>query len=133
MKDIVLAIATWLKADPAITAITGTRIYRKGSIPTVPSLPYISIFKIDPKRPVSTHNRIRIGKTRIQCTVFASTDPVADNLSELIADSLNGVSDTYMPPGVFVIQIDDDGARPDENTDAPMYMYHRDFIVKHNV
>ena len=133
MKDIVTAIQTRLKADTSISTIVGSRIYRKGAVPTDPTPPYIIITKIDPTRKILAHNRSRIGNTRIQFSVFASTDLIADNLSELIADSLNMVADTYLHPGVFAIRIDDQGAVPDENNDVPVYMYHRDFIVQHNV
>jgi hypothetical protein len=133
MKDITLAVVTWLKADPAVSAIVGTRIYRKGSVPVSPTAPYIVVSKVDGNRPKTTHNRTGTGKTRVQTSTFAATDPVADNLSECIADSLNMVTDTYMPPGVFVISISDQGAVPDDDPTVPLYMYHRDFMIKHNV
>jgi hypothetical protein len=133
MKDVTLAVITRLKADTPVANVVGARIYRKGSIPTNPVAPYIIVSKVDPIRPSTTHNRTRTGKTRIQCSVFASTDVVADNLSELVADSLNMVTDTYMAPGVFAISIFDQGAVPDENTAIPLYMFHRDFMITHNV
>lgn len=133
MKDVTMAAITRLKADTAIAAVVGAKVYRKGSVPTNPVAPYIIVSKVDDNRPNLTHNRIRIGKTRIQCSCFASTDPVSDNLSELIADCLNMATDTYMAPGVFVVSIFDQGATPDENTAIPLYMYHRDFMITHNV
>jgi len=133
MKDVVLAISTWLKANTAIATVVGAKVYRKGSIPSNPVAPYIIVSKVDDNRPSTTHNRTRTGRTRIQCSAFASTDLVADNLSSLIADSLNMVTDTYMAPGVFAISIFDQGAVPDENAEIPLYMYHRDFMITHNV
>ncbi len=133
MKDVTMAVITRLKADTAIAAVVGAKVYRKGSVPTNPVAPYIIVSKVDDNRPNLTHNRTRTGKTRIQCSCFATTDPVSDNISELIADSLNMVTDTYLAPGVFVISIFDQGAVPDENTAIPLYMYHRDFMITHNV
>jgi hypothetical protein len=132
MKDPVLAIITRLKADAAVAAFVGTRVYRM-ILPTSPTFPAITVSRVDAKRQNLTHNRIRVAQSRIQCTAWAATDGVADNLSECIADSLNMVTDTYMSPGVFVIRIDDQGAVPDDNPDIPLWMYHRDFIVQYNV
>jgi hypothetical protein len=132
MKDAVLAIITRLKADTAITAVVSAQVYRTGSVPTNPTFPYIIVSRVDTKRRHETHNRIRTAQARVQCTAFASTDMAADNLSELIADCLNMVTDTYLAPGVFVISIFDQGTTPDSNPDIPVYMYHRDFMITHN-
>jgi hypothetical protein len=132
MKDPVLAIITRLKADAAVAAFVGTRVYRM-ILPTSPTFPAITVSRVDAKRQNLTHNRIRVAQSRIQCTAWAATDGVADNLSECIADSLNMVTDTYMSPGVFVIRIDDQGAVPDNDPDIPLWMYHRDIIVQYNV
>jgi hypothetical protein len=131
MKNVVLAIITWLKADTPVAGVVGTRIHRK-KLPLSPTFPAITVSKISPKRLNLTHNQIRVAQSRIQCTAWAATDGVADNLSELIADSLDKITDTYMAPGVFVIRIDDQGAVPDDEPDIPLEMYHRDFIVQYN-
>jgi len=133
MKDPVAAVITRLKADTAIAAIAGARVYRTSSVPADPTAPYIVVSRISAKRLNLTHNRIRVGQTRIQSSTFASTDLAADNLSELIADSLNAIDNTYMAPGVFVIRIDDQGAVPDNNPDLDIWMYHRDFMINYNV
>lgn len=133
MKDVTLAIITRLKADGPLAAVVGARVYRKGSVPTNPTAPYVIVSKVDGNRQNLTHNRVRVERTRIQCSGFAATDRVADDLSGLIADSLNMVTDTYLTPGVFVVSIFDQGAVPDENTEIPLYTYHRDFMVTNNV
>jgi hypothetical protein len=133
MKDPVLAVITALKANTAIAAIVIARVYRTSSVPADPTPPYIVVSRISAKRLNLTHNRTRVGQTRIQCSAFASTDLVADNLSELIADSLNMIDNTYMAPGVFVIRIDDQGTVPDSDASIPIYTYHRDFLINYNV
>jgi len=132
MKDPVLAIITRLKANIAIAAIVNTRVYR-AKLPANPTFPAITVSGIFPKRLNSTHNKTRIGHIRVQCTVWAGSDGTSFNLSELIADSLDKVTDTYLSPGVFAIRIDDQGARPDSNPDLNLWIYHRDFIVQYNV
>jgi len=132
MKDPVLAIITRLKADTAVAGVVSTRVYR-ATLPTSPTFPTITVSRVDAKRQTLFHNRRGVGQSRIQCTAWAATDGVADNLSELIADSLNMVTDTYLAPGVFVIRINDQGTVPDSNPDIPVFIYHRDFIVQYNV
>jgi hypothetical protein len=132
MKDLTLAIITRLKADTAITAVTSTRIYR-AMLPASPTFPAITVSRVDAKRLNLTHNKRRIGQSRIQCTVWATSDGAADNLSELIADSLNAVDNTYMAPGVYVVRIDDQGTVPDTNPDLKLWLVHRDFIIQYYV
>lgn len=132
MKDIVLVAITRLKADAPIAAVVSTRIYRYGSVPSNPTLPYIIVSRVSGIRTNDGHTGMcRYQKTRIQCSTFASTDQIADNLSELIADSLNTVTSTSLSPGVYVIDIYDAGTVPDNNPAVPVFMYHRDFIVRH--
>jgi hypothetical protein len=132
MKDLTLAILTRLKADTAIANVVSTRIYR-GLLPTSPTFPAITVSRVDAKRLNLTHNKRRIGQSRIQCTAWATSDGTADNLSELIADSLNAVDNTYMAPGVYVIRSDDQGTVPDSNPDLKVWMYHRDFMIQYYV
>jgi len=135
MKDVILAIITRLKSDTAIEAIVDDRIYR-ARLPNKPTFPAVVVSRVSIKRLNETHNRTGRGQTRIQCTVLAkgdTGDSIADNLSELIADSLNMVTDTYLSPGVFVISISDRGARPDNDQNQNIWLYSRDFIVNHNI
>lgn len=136
MSDIVLAIQTRLKADTAITAIVGTRIYREGTVPTNPQFPYIIISFIDSKRLNLTHNRTRSAQTRIQCSMFSQgvgEDLQVSTISELVAECLNTVTDTYLSPGAFVIRIDDRGDIPDNNSTTKLWSRYRDFMIQHNV
>ena len=132
MKDVTMAVITRLKADTAVANVVGTRVYR-AQLPTNPTFPAISVNRVDSKRPPRAHNRGCTAQTRIQCTAWASSDGAADNLSELIADSLNMVTDTGLTPGVYVIRIDDQGTVPDNNPDLGIWMVHRDFLIEHNV
>jgi len=97
MKDIVLAAITALKADPAVAPVVGTRVYRK-NLPANPTFPAIAVSKVDDIRD-SDSNTGRYGHVRIQCTSFATTDEVGDNLSELIGDALHGTVNTFLTAG----------------------------------
>jgi hypothetical protein len=130
MKDIVLAAITALKANAGVAAVVGTRVYRK-QLPTNPTFPAIVVSKVDDIRD-SDSNTGRYGHARIQCTAFASTEIVADNLSELIADCLHKTVNTTMTAGtstVYVVEIGDAGTVPDVNTEIPLFLYHRDFRI----
>jgi len=130
MKDITLAAITALKADPAVVPVVGTRVYRK-NLPANPTFPAIAVSKVDDIRD-SDSNTGRYGHVRIQCTSFATTDGVGDNLSELIGDALHGTVNTFLTAGtdkVYVIGIEDAGVVPDVNTEIPLYLYHRDFRI----
>jgi hypothetical protein len=131
MKDPVLAIITRLKADAAVAGVVSTRVYR-ATLPTSPTFPAITVSRVDNKRTNECHAGGHNAVSRIQVTTWASTDGVADNLSELVADSLNRVTSTNLSPGVWIVSIFDAGTVPDNNMDIPVYMYHRDFMVKYD-
>jgi len=131
MKDPVLAIITRLKADTAVAGVVSTRVYR-ATLPTSPTFPAITVSRVDNKRTNECHAGGHNAISRIQVTTWATTDGVADNLSELVADSLNRVTSTNLSPGVWIVSIFDAGTVPDNNMDIPVYMYHRDFMVKYD-
>ena len=136
MKDPVLAIITRLKADTAVAAVVSTRIYRM-ELPTSPTFPAITVNRVSNIRDLQGNNTGKYAQTRIQVTAWAATDGVADNLSELIADSLNGIANTLVSVGTGVIPVyfigcDDAGTVPDNNMDIPVFMYHRDFIIDYS-
>lgn len=130
MKDPVLAIITRLKADTAVAAVVSTRVYR-AILPTNPTFPAITVSRVDNKRLIECHAGGRNAMSRIQVSSWASSDGVADNLSELVADSLNRVTSANLSPGVWIVSIFDAGTVPDSNPDIPVYIYHRDFLVKY--
>jgi hypothetical protein len=130
MKDPVLAIITRLKADTAVAGVVSTRVYRM-ILPTSPVFPAITVSRVDNKRTNECHAGGHNAVSRIQVTCWASSDGVADNLSELVADSLNRVTSINLSPGVWIVSIFDAGTVPDNNPDIPVYMYHRDFVVKY--
>jgi hypothetical protein len=135
LRDVTLAIVSALKANTPITAIVGTRIYRKGSVPaTIPGSSWIIVSKIPGIRDDDT-NTGRRAHTRIQCSAFAPSDFAADTLSELIADCLHRKQNTAMTAGasyVYVITVEDAGTATDENSDIPLYTYHRDFTIHYS-
>ena len=138
MKDLTLAIVTALKANTALTTygspVIGTRIYRKGSVSTNPTIPYITVSRVDSTRDDDTNTGHR-AHSRIQCTGFETNDFKADTLSELIADALHRMQNATLAAGtsnVYVISVKDAGMSPDENTDIPLYWYNRDFMIHYS-
>lgn len=135
MTDLIDAIVTRLKADPAICAIVGTspdqRIYRR-SFPKLPAFPCLVVMAVSGNRTVRAHNKGCNGMTRIQVTAFATGDDTAFALSDLVANSLNVLTNTALS-GAYVIRIKDQGIVPDVNLTAGIYLYHRDFLIEHNV
>ena len=134
MRDIVLGIITRLKANTALATAVSTRIYRRGSVPKSPTVPYVLVSTIDSIRDIES-STVKYGHSRVQCSVFASTDLSSANISELIADSLHRLTNTTLNAGtgsVYVISVKDGGTTPDENSEIPVYMYHRDFMIIHS-
>jgi len=138
VRDVVLAVITRLKADTSIQTVIGIspnqRIYRK-NLPANPTFPAITVTRIDKKRDNQKSNTGRYADARIQCTAWATDDGTAENLSELIADSLNRTVNITLTAGtswVTITSIFDAGGVPDENTDISLYMEHRDFMIMYS-
>lgn len=135
MKDITLAVITRLKANTTLCsssyvgATPNQRIYR-ATLPDNPTFPCIAVSLIDTRRLNVSHTRTRIAQSRIQCTVFASSDGTAATISELIADTLHGL-DAAANVGVMMIRIDDGGVRTDANPEIGLSLYRRDFLIQH--
>ena len=127
MRDITLSIINRLLADTLVYAKVGTRVYR-AELPSDPTLPAIVVSKIDDRRPNDTYEPY--GVSRIQTTVFATSDGLADDISGLVADSLNQTVNTILT-GVIIVGIEDAGTFSDSNQDAGIWMYHRDFMVNY--
>jgi hypothetical protein len=121
MKDITLAMITILKANAAVAAVVGARVYR--TIPTDAVKPFIAVARID-KMPETPTSSATYAMGRVQCTAFASTDAAAENLSELIGNAMEGQQDTVIS-GVPIVEIEDAGAVPD-NSDGPTLGTYRD-------
>ena len=125
MRDITLSIINKLLADTLVAAKVSARVYR-AELPSDPTLPAIVVSKIDDKRPNDTSEPY--GNSRIQVTIFASSDGLADDISGLVADSLNQTVNVILS-GVIIVDIEDAGTFSDNNPDAGIWMYHRDFMV----
>jgi hypothetical protein len=135
VRDLVLAAITALKADTPVATVVGVRVYRK-NLPPGATFPAITVSRVSNLRDDDT-NTVRYAHSRIQCTAWSKTsDGEADNLSELIANCLHRTTSTVLSTGttscVSVISIEDAGIVPDENTDIPLFMYHRDFIIHYD-
>lgn len=129
--DLTIALITAMKADATISAIVGTRIYRRGSLPTTVTAPYVIVYTItdlaDPQK--------QRGDAKIQCSCFAGSDLVVSGLSKTIRNALHRTKNTLLPAGarkVWVTSIKDAGMTTDENTDIPIYMEHRSFAINYD-
>ena len=125
MRDITLSIINKLLADTLVYAKVGMRVY-SAELPIDPTLPAIVVSKIDDRRPNDTWQSYN--NARMQVTIFASSDGLADDISGLVADSLNLTVNTILL-GVEIVDIEDAGTFSDNNPDAGIWMYHRDFMV----
>jgi hypothetical protein len=138
MTDLVAAIITRLKANTTICSSTyvgatpNQRIYRS-TFTARPTLPLIVVHRVDGVRENAITRGVRYANARIQCTAMASTDVAADALSELIADDLNGLTNTILSTGanagVYVVSVEDAGVVPMADPVMGTYLYHRDFTV----
>jgi len=132
MKDPDLAIIARLLADPAISKLVGTRVYRV-NLPPNPQWPSITVQGISDIEDGDT-NTSKYAHTRVQCTAWAKNDVGASGLSKLIRASLHGLTNTTLPCGddwVYFENCKDAGARPDANPAIPVYMWIRDFRIEY--
>lgn len=132
MADPALAMQNRIKGITEITALVSTRVYRVGSVPATPIPPYLII-----NAPISdidegSTNTSDNSATRIQVSAFASTDPAVEAISQLLKKKVPCI-DVILPAGTDFLRVSsirDAGAVPDQNTDVPVYVRHRDFMVK---
>ena len=132
-NDVVLAVITALKADAGVSAIVSTRVYRK-KLPPNPTFPAITVSMVDESPPDDT-NTIGYVDMRVQCTSWTETSGPEEALSKLIRKALHRKKNTLMTAGtgkVYVVKLLDAGSRPDVNTEIPLYMEHRDFMVHYD-
>jgi hypothetical protein len=128
--DPVLAVQTRLKALTDVIAVVGSRVYQTGSVPEVPTFPYIivsDISDIDDERT----NRSNAGHARVQCSMFASTDKAVRDLSQILKRELP-CNDTILACGTDFLRVttmDDMGHVPDQDVTIPVYIRHRDFRI----
>jgi len=133
MNDIVFAIVTRLKADADVAAVVGARVHRS-QLPKYPTFPAITVTRIDKIRDTDT-SMGRYAHARIQCTTWATSDGAAENLAELVADSLHRTINTILTAGsgtVYVVSMKDAGGIPDMDMEIPLYMEHRDFLIMYS-
>jgi hypothetical protein len=144
MKNITLAVITALKANTAVAAKVGTRIYR-GTVPPSPTYPLIVATRIDNAGSENTSSSTYV-TARIQCTVMTATTEVAgvstpgDAEAEVISDLIKkavcytatseGIQNTLVN-GVYISDIDDAGSVPDNSDGLTLKIWreHRDLMV----
>jgi len=133
MADPALALQTRIRGLTDITALTGQRIYRTGSVPTNPTYPYLIINAPISDNEEGSTNTTDNSVARVQVSAFASTDPAAETLSQLLKKKVP-CNDVILPAGTDFLRVEriaNAGAVPDVNTDVPVYMRHRDFRIKY--
>ena len=127
MKDIVLAVMNQLLADSAVSTAVGSQIYR-AKLDQYNTLPAIVVSRIDAIRPNDTNEDYI--NSRIQVTVYASNDGLADDICEMTANCLNRYVNSMMG-GVYIVSMMDQGSMSDNNPEIGIWMYHRDFMVNY--
>jgi hypothetical protein len=158
MKDPVLGIISRLERNDLIAILVGARVDQSctfgdmifgdmvfggntsdvriyyDELPQDPVFPAIVVSPVDDSRTFA-HNKSKQFQDRIQCTAYtdmaSGKGAGARTLSKLIASDLDLVTDTTFPSGLHVISISDEGGHPDSNPEIPLFMYHRDFMVKY--
>ena len=126
--DLTIALITAMKADAAISAIVGTHIYRRGSVPTTVTAPYVIVYTI-------TDLADKQADARVQCSCFAATDYATSTLSKTIRNALHRTKNTLLQAGarkVWVTSIKDAGMTTDENADIPIFIENRDFAINYD-
>lgn len=129
--DPALVIQTRIKGLADITALTSTRVYLTGSVPTTPTYPYLLVNAPISDNEEGSTNTTDNSAARVQVSVFAKTDPAAEALSQLLKKKVP-CNDVILPSGtdfMRITRIENAGATPDENTEAKVYMRHRDFRI----
>lgn len=127
--DPVLAVITRLKSLTPVTAIT-SRIYQTGSVPEVPTFPYIIVSEVSDIGDARTTTS-DAGHARVQCSCFAATDKAVRDLSQILKKQLpcNDVILTCGTDFLRTTQIVDAGHIPDQDVTIPVYIRHRDFMI----
>ena len=126
--DLTTALITAMKADSTISAIVSTRIYRRGSTPTTVTAPYIIVY-------TTSDIADKQADARVQCSCFAGSDAVVTSLSKTVRNALHRTKNTLLSAGarkVWVTSIKDAGMTTDENSDIPIYMEHRSFMINYD-
>jgi len=135
----IIAMVTRIKDIPEITAIVSTRVYKIDTVPTAPTLPYLllpgTVSDIGDACTSSSDN----SHARVQVSVFASSDTVAEYLSLLLKKKVPCEEPLILTAGLDPVSniqqylltssIEDAGAIPDVNTEAKVYIRHRDFRI----
>jgi Protein of unknown function (DUF3168) len=127
MKDIRLALRTYLLADPTISGLVGgVRIHhvRLPQDQVEPSVVYTRISE------VGDYNMVRdsgLGQVRVQLDSWAQNSDAANELSNAVYDRITGARDTMssiIVKGIFMA-----GGRDDYDEVSQLYRASRDYIV----
>ena len=117
MKDIVLAVMNQLLADSAVSTAVGSQIYR-AKLDQYNTLPAIVVSRIDAIRPNDTNEDYI--NSRIQVTVYASNDGLADDICEMTANCLNRYVNRMLG-GIYIVSMMDQGSMSDNNPEIGIW------------
>lgn len=87
-------IVTKLSQTGAVTALVGTRIYRKGELPQTPILPAVEFFRVSTPREVSHSGDSNLAYPRVQFDCFADKHSEADAVAKAIRQAFDGIDET---------------------------------------
>jgi len=126
--DVLGSVISKLKADSKVSGVVSTRVTRN-KLPANPTYPAIVASYVDDLGggDSSTSN---YAQARIQCSCYAADDFAAFQLSKYVKKSLHNLKNSVIY-GSVINSIVDMGAVPDGNPDIPVYVYHRDFMVRY--
>jgi len=126
--DVLNSVILRLKADAGVSGVVSTRIYRN-RLPSSPTFPAIVASYVDDLGTGDTSTS-DYGQARVQCSCYAVSDVIAFSLSKLAKKSLHNLNNLTLY-GSNIASIVDLGAVPDGNPDIPVYLYHRDFMIRY--
>jgi hypothetical protein len=90
------SVFTLLTADPAVTALVGTRIYRHGSAPQKVEAPYVTWFLVSgiPENELSSLPRVDRMEVQIDCwsNNTGTGDAQVEELAAAVRDALEPVA-----------------------------------------
>lgn len=137
MADIKAAVASHLKADTAVSALVGERVYRADAPPN-PSWPYITIKTVG--KEVVRHATATSGLARaaMEIACWDDSEDGADTLANTVREAMDHfygtmgtTPNTETVRGAFLDTQLDDLAAPNDASDLPTYAVRQTWTIWH--
>lgn len=126
-----LAVYTILKANSAVAALVGTRVYALKA-PQPATAPYITYQRISGERTRDTRGPTGRARARIQVDCYATGYAGANALANAVRKSLDGYRGTVASVRVWSIALESDLDFYEDGVDPPLYRVTMDFFVTHD-